>query len=998
MAVAEQTPYKEYIANGVTNSFPLEFDCDDQDHLIVTVNDIEPENGQWSLINGAVVFGSAPANQAKIIIQRNTPLERNTDYQTYNNSFRPQPVNKDLDRIWWKLQELWFQITLIWAYTRSGFLNLQNQINELIHDTASKVSELWVALNQEITDRKTEDSKIRAWVIVLLNNIVDSGLVSAIAVSHVSSIDDLNALITWHGRAVHVDSYHFGLDKGGGLFIYDATRFLENDGGVCINGWVRQLENNVLNPFMFGAYGDFVPNASEVISRKSGHDDSEAFKKMYNMNKYTIFTNISKLPPKNVAEYTFEWGNAMFYIENSLPIRSYQFTDCKGGKIFFNPVGNKDLFTTPRQEMADAYKVSTGWNTQTICFGTFKNGVIVGNVSRTSTVHARKCFDGGNWYKCILENMLIERFAIGVHIYPLDTSAWTGGERIGNFYENELNNLTVHECITGVINSGNVTQATNLTIGGGYIVGKDYTNKINYLLMNGGAGFSCNGFNIAPSSDQGSSRALIYDGCLGSYYSGGYTEWFNTFFELDMQDRMGSFKLDASHIFKYSEHCLIKFSDGCYSKFDYSTMSRSVPNRFKDGRKYNNYLNTLGFGVGSSSDLITNFFKYCPQYDFKYGMYGVSSIPSNLIYDVKRFEEIDTGFTSKYGIRLINPTNSEMNLYLPLNNQSTQAKLVCLYRDIKNFDFSCFKSNVLGFNGTNARISTGELIVDYGNGWKLAVLEVTSELSRNGNFSITLPPNSQVEIEHIGAYANGYPFMPTYVDYQPLVNTALLEGAVNTNSGGTFDIGDITRAIANVASGTIDGSVSDNVVMSGGVYSSRYPGSENITLTANGNEVDLSETLTLQRLGVGAYVDIQQSGQRKKYTVVGRKFINNEFSKVLKFKGSVDLVSGYVVFYTDYMQKPVFRQLQYYTNNYLKRSVPYEGVVVAQNSITTTNISLDGAAMGGTAIVSVSPALGSDSRVWAEVTLPNQITVYHQNLTTNNISTPSGMVMTVKTL
>ena len=125
---------------------------------------------------------------------------------------------------------------------------------------------------------------------------------------------------------------------GGGSFIYDSNRSNHNDGGVCLNGWVRQLENNVLNPFMLGANGDFIPNASEVISRKSGHDDSDAFQKMYNMNKYTVFTNISKLPPQNMAEYTFEWGNQMFYLEDTLPVRSYQFTDCTGGIIFFDPI------------------------------------------------------------------------------------------------------------------------------------------------------------------------------------------------------------------------------------------------------------------------------------------------------------------------------------------------------------------------------------------------------------------------------------------------------------------------------------------------------------------------------------------------------------------------------------------------------------------------------------------------------------------------------------
>ena len=106
MAVQPQTPYIEYTANGTTTGFNLGFDCDDQDHLIVLVNNVEPVVGAWSLTGGAVVFGAAPADGNKITIQRNTPFERKRDYQSYDNSFRPPTVNKDFDWIWLKLQEL----------------------------------------------------------------------------------------------------------------------------------------------------------------------------------------------------------------------------------------------------------------------------------------------------------------------------------------------------------------------------------------------------------------------------------------------------------------------------------------------------------------------------------------------------------------------------------------------------------------------------------------------------------------------------------------------------------------------------------------------------------------------------------------------------------------------------------------------------------------------------------------------------------------------------
>lgn len=245
MAVPEQTPYIEHTGNGITTSFALGFQCETKDHLIVLVDDIEPPIATWSLTGGNVVFTTAPEAGKKIILQRNTPFSRTTDYQSFNNSFRPSPVNYDFDRIWWKLQELWLQVTLLWTALNN------------------KIAALRVALAKEIQDRINGDLDIRAWVQVLLNNIVDSGLVSAIAVTTVESIADLQYLSKWDGRTVRTKGYHkatnFGLSqpyKGGALYIYVASRSDENDGFLCINGWVLQIENNEVTPEQAGAKGD----------------------------------------------------------------------------------------------------------------------------------------------------------------------------------------------------------------------------------------------------------------------------------------------------------------------------------------------------------------------------------------------------------------------------------------------------------------------------------------------------------------------------------------------------------------------------------------------------------------------------------------------------------------------------------------------------------------------------------------------------------------------
>ncbi|MBU3083160.1 hypothetical protein [Acinetobacter seifertii] len=201
MAVANQTPYKEYIGNGTTKIFPLEFDCDDADHLIVKVNDIEiPALNNWSLNTntGSVVFAIAPISQSKIILQRDTPLLRSTDYQTYNNSLRPQPVNKDFDKIWLKLQELGVTNWL----TDTDIKNLSAYVNSLNDETRDEFYN-----NLGNLEKNTK---------AMLDEAIKNGAVSALAITTVNTVADLENLENiWDGRTVYV--------KGVANFKYDDT-------------------------------------------------------------------------------------------------------------------------------------------------------------------------------------------------------------------------------------------------------------------------------------------------------------------------------------------------------------------------------------------------------------------------------------------------------------------------------------------------------------------------------------------------------------------------------------------------------------------------------------------------------------------------------------------------------------------------------------------------------------------------------------------------------
>lgn len=105
MAVQEQTPYIKYIANGVTQTFATEFDCESKDQLVVMLNGEEPVFTSWSYADKQVTFLIAPVVGTVVELKRQSKLNRTTDYQSYNNSFHPPAVNNDFDRIWYAIQE-----------------------------------------------------------------------------------------------------------------------------------------------------------------------------------------------------------------------------------------------------------------------------------------------------------------------------------------------------------------------------------------------------------------------------------------------------------------------------------------------------------------------------------------------------------------------------------------------------------------------------------------------------------------------------------------------------------------------------------------------------------------------------------------------------------------------------------------------------------------------------------------------------------------------------
>ena len=68
-----------------------------------------------------------------------------------------------------------------------------------------------------------------------------------------------------NGQRVYVKSYHAGYNRGGGWFVFDSSKININDGGVVINGWVRQADDVKVE--YFGAKGDHTTDDYHAINK-----------------------------------------------------------------------------------------------------------------------------------------------------------------------------------------------------------------------------------------------------------------------------------------------------------------------------------------------------------------------------------------------------------------------------------------------------------------------------------------------------------------------------------------------------------------------------------------------------------------------------------------------------------------------------------------------------------------------------------------------------------
>ncbi|EHU1763533.1 right-handed parallel beta-helix repeat-containing protein [Acinetobacter baumannii] len=289
MAVPEQTPFIEYTANGTTTVYPLTFDCDKSEYLIVSLDGEEAPVGSWSLAGGSITFNTAPANGVLITIERNTPFRRTTEYQSSNNSFRPSPVNKDFDLIWWKLQELG---VADWI--------LGNRISALKNYVDRKDDELKAYLMEEIRKQGVALDQLDEYYNYLMQRLaqiaVDKGWDASFVVdvsgltqqqindSSIHSVGSVSAMLAlptqFQKRIVQVKAT-------GAMYQYDAEQAAVDDGVYVRNGWVLIGYHDQLLAGTAGLKGD---GTNEYTKLKALLDVAATLKRPVNLCGLTITT------------------------------------------------------------------------------------------------------------------------------------------------------------------------------------------------------------------------------------------------------------------------------------------------------------------------------------------------------------------------------------------------------------------------------------------------------------------------------------------------------------------------------------------------------------------------------------------------------------------------------------------------------------------------------------------------------------------------------------
>lgn len=238
MAVPEQIPVVDYVADGIVKKFDVPFEYDQQSDLHVYVDGAEPTIDKYFFADNAFNFYIAPTNGQGVKIKRITPKERDTDYNLHTNTVRPKALNTDFDRLWYVLQEVFSDV---------GGLSqtVQDEIIARIQGDEDLLNQLTAEISARMLGDEAVTEDLKNYVNQVIGAIINDPNFNGIDANKVNDASgetqqqvNYNGGSKWHSR---VGGYKLNerVVLTNGDIVKSTIDGNTNDPNVDTTGWVK---------------------------------------------------------------------------------------------------------------------------------------------------------------------------------------------------------------------------------------------------------------------------------------------------------------------------------------------------------------------------------------------------------------------------------------------------------------------------------------------------------------------------------------------------------------------------------------------------------------------------------------------------------------------------------------------------------------------------------------------------------------------------------------
>lgn len=238
MAVPEQIPVVNYVADGIVKKFDVPFEYDQQSDLHVYVDGAEPTIDKYYFDGNAFNFYIAPTIGQNVKIKRITPKERDTDYNLHTNTVRPKALNTDFDRLWYVLQEVFSDV---------GGLSqaVQDEIIARIQGDEDLLNQLTAEISARMLGDEAVTEDLKNYVNQVVGAIIGDPSFAGIDAKNVNDASgetqqqvNYNGGSKWHSR---VGGYKLNerVVLTNGDIVKSTINGNTNDPNVNMTGWVK---------------------------------------------------------------------------------------------------------------------------------------------------------------------------------------------------------------------------------------------------------------------------------------------------------------------------------------------------------------------------------------------------------------------------------------------------------------------------------------------------------------------------------------------------------------------------------------------------------------------------------------------------------------------------------------------------------------------------------------------------------------------------------------